>query len=402
MDASQNHTPRLGERKLFPRLQARAYLAHAAVSPPSSAVEAAVARFVADQASTGVSAFMTYKRRRDAFRPALAALIGARADDIALMGNTTQGVSAIAVSLPWRAGDRVVLCRGEFPTNVTPWLQAARAHDLVPVWLDAPDPLRPVGDFLDRLAAALEGGARLVALSAVAFQTGMRLPLGAIAALCHQHGAELFVDAIQAVGALPIDVVRDRVDYLAAGSHKWMMGLDGAGLLYIAPERVGALRPLLAGWLSHEDGLGFLGLGAGHLRYDRPIRQRADIFESGMSNAAGFAALEAGVSPLAELGTAAIFEHVDRYNGALDQGLRGRGFRSLRASTPDARSGILSVFPPEGVDLIALHAALDARGIVTSTPDGLLRFAPHWPNAHAEVPQVLDAVDEAVKTLRRG
>jgi cysteine desulfurase/selenocysteine lyase len=396
VETAAEYSPRLGDRSLFPRLEARAYLAHAAVSPPSIAVEDAVRRFVAGQARTGVSAFMTWKRQREVFRHQLAALIGARGEDIAFMGNTTQGISAIAVSFPWDAGDRVILCRGEFPTNVTPWLQAARAHDLTPVWVDAPDPLRPVGDFLDRLHAALAGGARLVALSAVAFQTGLRLPLGELATLCHEHGAQLFIDAIQAVGACPLDVARDGVDYLAAGSHKWMMGLDGAGLLYVAPERVAALRPLLAGWLSHEDGLGFLGEGAGHLRYDRPIRARADLFESGMANAAGFAALEASVDLIATLGVEAIFEHVDRYTAALDEGLRARDFHSLRAPSRGARSGILGMIPPDGVDLVALHTALASRGVVTSTPDGILRFAPHWPNALAEVPLVLDAVDAAL------
>jgi cysteine desulfurase/selenocysteine lyase len=397
------HTPapRLGDRSLFPRLEAKSYLAYAAVAPPSAVVERAVADFVAAQAASGVSAFMAAKRTRELFRPVLAGLIGANAEDIALMGNTTQGVTAIAVSLPWRAGDRVVLVRGEFPTNVTPWLEAARAYALEPVWLDAPDPLRPVGDFIDRLAGALRGGARLVALSAVAFQTGLRLPLGTIASLCHAHGAELFVDAIQAVGLVPIDVTADGVDYLAAGSHKWMMGLDGAGLLYVAPNRIAGLRPLLAGWLSVEDGLGFLGQGAGHLRYDRPIRQRADLFESGMANACGFAALEASVRLIAALTPEAIWAHVDAYNTALDQGLRARGFHSLRAAAAEARAGILSTTPPEGVDLIAMHTALQARGIVTSTPDGLLRFAPHWPNALAEVPEVLAAIDDALAELRR-
>lgn len=391
----------LGDRSLFPRLEADVYAAHAAISPPSSRVEQAVADFMREQAAKGAGAFMRWKEAREALRPRLGALIGAPGCDVAFTGNTTQGITAIAVCLPWRRGERVVLCRGEFPTNVTPWLQAARAHDLQPVWVDAPDPLRPVGDFLDRLEQALRGGARLVALSAVAFQTGMRLPLGELAALCHAHGAELFIDAIQAVGAVPIDVVADGVDYLAAGSHKWLMGLDGCGLLYVAPERAAALRPLMAGWLSHEaGGLDFLGRGAGHLRYDRPIRQRADLFESGMANAIGLIALGAAIEPLEALGTATIFGHVDRYNGALSEGLVARGFRTLRAASVGARAGILGVLPPGDVELIALHAALGRAGVVTSTPDGVLRFAPHWPNAHDEVPRVLDAVDAAVAELR--
>src|SRR6185369_9998242 len=112
--------------------------------------------------------------------------------------------------------------------------------------------------------AELLRGARLVAISAVEFQSGLRTPFAELAALCHAHGAELSVDAVQACGAVPIDVGAMGIDYLACGSHKWMMGLPGAGFLYAAPGRVEALRPHVAGWLSHEDGLDFLFRGPGH------------------------------------------------------------------------------------------------------------------------------------------
>jgi hypothetical protein len=58
------------------------------------------------------------------------------------------------------------------------------------------------------------------------------------------------------------------------------------------------------------------------------------------------------------------------------------------------RSGILAVRPPAGLDAAALARALRDRGVACSSPDGRLRFAPHWPNALDEVPRVLSALDE--------
>ena len=146
-----------------------------------------------------------------------------------------------------------------------------------------------------QLEEALKDGCRLVAVSAVQFQTGLAMPLEDMARLCRKYDAMLCVDAIQAVGCIPIDVKKTKLDYLVSGSHKWLMGMEGCGFVYIAPHRIAQMVPRLASWLSHEDGLGFLFDGAGHLRYDRPIRQRADWIEVGAQNTIGFAALEAAV-----------------------------------------------------------------------------------------------------------
>ena len=141
-----------------------------------------------------------------------------------------------------------------------------------------------------------------------------------------------------------------------------MMGLEGAGFLYIHPDRIGALHPNIAGWLSHEEGLRFLFEGPGYLRYDRPIKRSADFLEAGNGNAAGLAGLEAALDRILEVGVPGIFEHVNRYHDALEAGLLERGFVSLRASDPRRRSGILSVLLPEGVSVVDLHRELGARG----------------------------------------
>lgn len=388
---------RLGDRSGFPRLAARSYLAHCAISPVSDRVQAAVDAVLDAYAREGVRAVGPLLAQRAALRSALARLIGARPDDVGLVASTTVGTIDVAHAIPWRPGDRVVVFAGEFPTNVTPWRQAAATFGLEVRTLPLSGfglPGEPDGDGLARLEATLREGARLVAVSAVQFQTGLGMPLAEMARLCHAHGAELFVDGIQAVGVVPLDVAALGVDYLACGSHKWLMGTEGCGFVYVAPERVRALVPRLAGWLSHEDPVGFLF--GGPVDYDRPFRARADVFEVGAANVAGLAALGAAVEPLAEIGVDEIFGHVQAWHDALEPLLLARGFLSLRSPRAAGRSGILSVRPPPGVDPQALVAALGARGVTVTAPEGCLRVAPHWPNPLDEVGAVAEALDGAL------
>jgi len=392
---------RLGDRSRFPALRTRSYCNHAAISPPSRPVQAAALDVITRYAADGIGALMPCLEQRERLRGTLATLIGARAHELGFLANTTAGVRAVALGIPWQPGDRVVLLHGEFPANVTPWQIAAELHLLELKWLHADDFLGPQGTGLEQLEALLRTGVRLVAVSAVQFQSGLRMPLHEIGALCRAHGAELFVDAIQACGVVPIDVEALQIDYLACGSHKWLMGLEGVAFLYVRQACIAALRPVVAGWLSHEDGLRFLIEGPGHLRYDRPIRAQTDFVEGGAAPVVQLAALEAALEPITALGVPAILEHVQAFHDVLETGLRARGFASLRATLPAQRSGILSVLPPAGVDVVTLHAGLGPRGISCAIPDGRLRFSPHWPNALTEVPVVLDAIDEALAALGR-
>lgn len=329
----------------------------------------------------------------------MAQLLGARPEDIALAPNTSMGLTNIALCFPWNKGDRALCFQGEFPANITPWQRAAEAFDLRVDLLPIAPFHRSAEEGLASVELELQKGARLVAVSAVQFQTGLRMPIAELAALCHRYGAEIVVDAVQAVGVVPLDVTALDVDYLAAGAHKWMMGLEGAGLLYVRRDRAAALRPLLAGWLSHEEPFRFLFEGPGHLRYDRPLRRSVDFFEGGNVNGMGFAALEASLGLIAAIGVEAIFRHVNGYLDRLEAGLVERGFTSLRLSETERRSGILSVLPPAafGHDTVYWQAALVQAGIACALPDGHLRFAPHWPNDPAEVEVVLSAVDGVLR-----
>ena len=384
--------PQMGERKLFPHLRSDVYLNHAAISPPSLHVRHMLDAVPNSFSELGTDAFGIWVAQRNRLRETLATLIGAQSEDIGLVPNTSMGLISIAMCLDWRPGDRILLFEGEFPTNITPWQRAALHFDLKLRMLSLAGFHDRSGSGLEQFEQALQEGCRLVAVSAVQFQTGLAMPLEDMARLCRKYDAMLCVDGIQAVGCLPIDVETMKVDFLVSGSHKWLMGMEGCGFLYISPERMRQLVPRMAGWLSHEDGLGFLFNGAGHLRYDRPIRQRADWVEVGAQNSIGFAALEASVDLLVDLGITPIYQHIQQWIDQIEPAMLEMGFQSMRHPASHGRSGILSMKTPQSWDLITLFQHLNRHGIAVSTPDGFLRMAPHWPNSLSEVDRVISAV----------
>lgn len=384
----------LGERALYPEL-ADVYLGWAAIAPASTLVRAQVGAFLEDYAGGGLAGFGRWLEQRARLKERAAAFVGAEASDLAFCQSTTQGIIALARSIDWKAGDRVIVFDGEFPANVTPWQRVAVDFGLELVTVPLAPFFRSHEEGLAALGHELAKGARLVAVSAVQFQSGLRMPVQAMARACHASGVELFVDAIQALGAVALDVGRGTdaaIDYLATGGHKWLCGLEGAGFVYVAPERVTALQPRMAGWLSHEGALDFLLAGPGHLRYDRPVRRSADFLEPGAQSHIGLAALEAGLAPLAALGPAAIHAHVQALHDRYEAIFRERGFGSLRTEEPAGRSGILAFECPEGVDPVALQRGLRDNGVVVAIPDGLIRVAPHWPNELGECERVAGAL----------
>jgi selenocysteine lyase/cysteine desulfurase len=388
----------LGDRSLFRSLASPCYLNHAAMSPPSDRVREACNAVIADYAAHGAAAWMRHAREREVLRERLARLLNAKPSEIGLVPGTSHAASMIGLSMRWRQNDRLLLLRGEFPANVTPWLAVAQRFGLEVRWLDVADFVTG-GPGLERLASEVEAGVALIAVSMVQFQSGMRMPIEAIADVCHARGCLVFVDAIQALGAIPIDVRAAEIDFLAAGSHKWLMGVEGAGVLFVGESAQAELEPAIAGWLSHSEPPRFLFDGAGLLDYRQPLRRRADVFEVGVTNTLGFAALTASTAILEEIGIDAIHRHVQPILDRLEAGLTALGFRSVRSSEPSARSNILSVLPPANLGVSAVANALAAEGVAIATPDGHLRFAPHWPNDLTQADFALAALDRALARL---
>ena len=371
-------------RELFPVTRNLVYFNHAAVGPLSVRAAGAIEAFIRDQRDFGALHWRTWYAEYDRLREAAAKLIGARDPrEIALLKNTSEGLSFVAEGLHWRDGDNVITTDLEFPSNAVPWKRLARRGVECRV-------LRTNGSFTaDDIARLIDGRTRVVTVSSVAFHNGFAPDLDAIGALCRERNVLLCVDAIQSVGVLPMDVRRSNIAFLACDGHKWMCGAEGAALFYVAAEHREALEVLETGWVNVDR------KSANFIECAIDLLPDARRFEAGSLNTAGIHGLRAAIDLLLEIGIDAISAEAVRLATKLADGLESIGWRV--GSPRPIRSAIIGAAPPvvDGRELLRLHGLLEKEGIICAPREGMLRFSPHFYNDDDEVSRVLEV-------LRRG
>ena len=366
-------------RELFPVTKNLVYFNHAALGPLSTRASEAMENFVRDQRDFGALHWKEWYAEYVHLRASAAKLIGADAGEIAILKNTSEGLSFVAEGFRWQAGDNVVNTDLEFPSNSTPWrkldrrgveVRVARSHD---------------GAFtVDDVERCIDERTRIVTVSAVAFHNGFAADLDAIGELCATRNILFCVDAIQAVGVLPIDVKRSKIAFLAADGHKWMCASEGAAIFYVAAEHRDKLEVLEHGWTNIERKGKFI---------DCPIELMPDArrFEAGSLNSSGVYGLRAAIDLLLEIGIADISEETTRIAALLADRLDDIGFR---VATPrPIRSGIVGAIPPSGdFTLLKWHRLLEENGVVCAPREGMLRFSPHFYNTESEVDHIIDVL----------
>jgi len=385
----------LDRARIFPDLEARSYWSFAAISPLSAPAKSAIDRWHETLGRQGLAGFGLAVQARDELRRELAGLLGGDERDYALTQGTTAGIVSVARSLRWRAGDTLVLFGGEFPTNVLPWQQAAHDFGLEIELIESAEFGHPeIG--MSRLSSILKTKrVQLVALSAVEFQSGLAMPVRAIALAAHAAGALVSVDAIQAAGVMPLDLVEVGADFAYGGGHKWLLGVDGAGWVYASEQGKAALGPAMVGWLSVERAIDFL-FEADQLGQARATLSQPRVLESGSTSSAATFALLEGVRLCRRAEPAKTLAWVQSLHDLVEGRLIELGFVSQRGARVETRSGILSLLPPAGVSLRALQSALMRRGVTLTIPDGRLRLAPHFCSRPAEGELIVEVMAECL------
>ena len=206
--------------------------------------------------------------------------MNAEASEIAFVKNTSEGIATVALGFPWRPGDRIVAFREEFPANYYIWKKIEAAHGVRVDWLSCFDPLETI--------AAAARGARLLAISFVQYLSGYRADLAAIGEICRREGVFFFVDAIQGLGAFPLDVRAMNIQAFAADGHKWLLGPEGQGLLYVEQAWQDRIQPVEFGWTTV----------AGYNDYssrDMTLRPDAGRYECGTLNTISLYGLRASL-----------------------------------------------------------------------------------------------------------
>lgn len=366
-------------RALFAVTERLAYLDHASMGPMSRPVLDAQRGFLETQAALGSEAGPSFRDARERLRAAMAGFIGADPDEIALTKNTPEGLSIVASGLGWRPGDSVVTSDLEFPANMYPWLNLRERGVEVRI-VRSEDGRVPA----ERLLEAVDATTRVVAVSYVQFSTGYRSDLARLAEFCRPRGVFLVTDAIQAVGALPIDVRALGVDFLACASHKWLLGPFGMGWFYCRRELLERLHPTEVGQGSVVERDSFLD-------YQLEFRPSAARFECGVVNMGGVPGLQASLDLMTSVGRERIAGQIMSLNDRLVVGLRSRGYGVLSSQSEGERSGIVSfshVQHPAGELRQRLHDA----DVIVSLREGLVRASPHFYNSTEDVDRLLEAL----------
>lgn len=366
-------------RSCFPVAESWIYFNHAAVCPLARPVAEAVQAFVSDTLKNGSTGFREWDSRRASARARAAHLIGCQPEEIALTTSTSQGLIAVAEGLHLAPGDEIVVIQHDFPANRIPWSrQVRRGARLVEVPRDS-DGRVTAQDVL----AAVTSRTRVLAVPWVLFDNGCRIDLEALGQGLGDHPAFLCVDAIQGLGAFPLDVRRCRIDALSADSHKWMLGAEGIGIFYLRSERLDQVDSPLQSWTSLAHPFRRWEEGA-------PLRNDARRHEFATLPTALVFGLEACLGLLLDTGAEALERGVLQVSDALAEGLASRGWT---VASPRARrsecSGIVAALPPSGSSEHVL-AALEARAVSVSLRGGAVRFSPHAWNTVDEVGELLE------------
>ncbi len=392
----------LNARQHFPGLHGKVFLDAACVSlAPRPAVEA-IEKFLdltlvcPLESSTAHHIFMD--EMRAAARPAAACLVNAHEDEIALVESTTHGLTLAAQSIPLEPGDRVLLSDLEFLEVAVPWVQKKKEGIEIDVVPNRNGEVR-VEDFADRLTSRT----RVVAVSSVQWTNGYRLDLAGLSRLCAERGVWLLVDAIQQLGAIPLDVRQTPVDIMVCGGHKWLNSPFGCGFLYLRRDVLPKLRPPLTGYLSIQDPPGGWGeyfqTPATTPVQDYDFVCTARRYETGgTANYPGAVGLAASLNFMNTLGQKDIADHI---YALTEQLLAGLDRLPVTVATPRARenrSGIVTFSVGSAEDNVKLMNRLLEKKILVSvrytSQVGGVRVSCHFYNSPEDIETLLASVKQ--------
>jgi cysteine desulfurase / selenocysteine lyase len=366
--------------RLFPVTAQRIFLAHAGVAPlPGPAVEAL--KFEAERAGIAQEN-PEFMAEIESIRRVAARLINAASDEVALLGPTSLGLNLVANGLPWQEGDEVVFYPDDYPANVYPW-QSLASHGVRPIPLQT----ERLGEITpDLVLKALTPHTRLVALASCHFLSGYRLDYETIGEELARRGVLFCLDAIQSLGATTIDV--RHVDFLAADSHKWMLGPLGAGIFYVKRKHFATLRPSLVGaWNVCSPGF----IAQQKVIFEETARR----YEPGSLNMLALFGMKASLELILGLGVKQIEARLLDLRAFAEDRLLGAGFKVLgHANRRSQKSGITTAVIDDADRARHVFRHLRAAGIdvslrQTRAGQQCLRLSPHFYNLETEIEEVV-------------
>jgi selenocysteine lyase/cysteine desulfurase len=370
-------TSRVGAaiRDEFPIFETATYLNSCSQGALSHSVRTAVDEWLAGWDKNGAE-WGFWVDRNEAFRSAIAGLLHAEADDVAVTTSVSQGVSALVSALPLDGErNRIVISEYEFPTiGQIAHAQELRGAQVVHV--------RPGDDgsiSAEQFAAAIDERTALVCCTTLSYRSGHRHDVAAIAKAAHAAGALVLADSYQACGAVELDVRALGADVVTGGTVKYLLGTAGLGFMWVRPELHATLVPTQTGWFADED---IFAMSIA----DYSPHASARRFDSGTPPVPSLYAGVAGLELVTGAGVPAIEAHVRGLAGRLLDGLDELGATVATPRDPSARGPLVCV---RATDVERLVATLGREGIIVSSRDDNLRVALHLYNVAEDVDRLL-------------
>lgn len=356
------------------------YLDHAGVSPVSLRVKDAVAKFMQNAAGETPLDYSSWGERIEEVRASCARLLGCTPEEIAFVKNTSHGISIVASGLDWQKGDNLLVFEKEFSSNIYPWLNLKERGVEVRFI-----PLKDERILFSDIEDLIDSRTRLITMSSVQSVNGFMIDLNKLGDLCKSKGILFFVDAIQSLGAVPMDVRECNADFLSADGHKWLLAPEGIGIFYCRGELASKINPNLIGWKSVRNDHDFENI-------DFDLKDNALRFEEGTFNTMGIYGLGAAVDLLLEVGVDKIENRVHELGDMIIGEAEKRGFFVKTPKDRTQRGGIVSFsgnFDPGEVteQLLKMKIVVNYRG-------GALRIAPHFYNTEEEIGNLFSAIDK--------
>ena len=379
----------------FPVTRNSIYLNHAANGPLPRPVARTLHTYIDDTSNFGNINFARWSEYERGAHRRLANLIHVRPDQVALTASTGDGLMFIAGGLRWQAGDTIISAECEFPSNMYPWLNLREQG--VEVHLVA---MRENRIAVEDVLSNITGRTRLVSLSLVEFSTGFRNDIATITRYCHERGIICGIDAMQALGALDIDAQALGIDYLATASHKWLLGPQTTGILYVADDLLARLHVSRRGWFSVETPFDFFN-------YEQALKAGAARFEHSSTNRLPIVGLDAalGIFESIDGGMPAVEKRILGLTSHAINGLERLGYPVVTPRGEGERSGIVCFkLHPERQDFSPqqLVDELASRAIYVAARSDVVRISPHFYNTIEEIDTLLNALEEIKKPPKTG
>ncbi len=366
------------------------HLNHAAVAPWPVLTRDAVIAFAEENSAIGSQNYGQWMQTEQQLKQKLATLINAHStDEIAILKNTSEGLSLIAQGLTFAAGDNIVVPAEEFPSNKIVW-QALESQGVEIRLIPIQDNDTPEMALID----AIDNKTRLLSCSSVQFARGLRLNVNRIGQACRDNNTLFCVDAIQSLGAITFDAQACFADFVVADGHKWMCGPEGTALFYCRKKRQSELKLRQHGWHMLKNAFDFSHKNddAEAQSIDQRIIDNAQRFESGSPNMMGITALNASLGLLLEIGIDNIQAMVLDNSSYLIDRLRALPEIKILSSTEAGRVAGIVTFQKTGIDNEALYQHLQDNDVICAFRGDGVRFSPHFHTAKQDIDRALDIV----------